>query len=48
MNNKEIILSAGSIGSAQILQTSGIGNGKKLKNLGLEMIKELNGGKHKE
>ena len=41
--NKEIILSAGSIGSTQILQTSGIGNGKKLKNLGLEIIKELNG-----
>jgi len=37
--NKEIILSAGSIGSAQILQTSGIGEAKKLSKLGIDIIK---------
>ena len=37
--NKEIILSAGSIGSAQILQTSGIGNGEKLSKLGIDVVK---------
>ena len=41
--NKEIVLSAGSIGSTQILQTSGIGNGNKLSNLGIKLIKELKG-----
>jgi choline dehydrogenase len=38
--NKEIILSAGSIGTPQILQVSGIGDGKKLSNLGIKIIKE--------
>ena len=37
--NKEIILSAGSIGSAQILQTSGIGEAEKLSKLGIDIIK---------
>ena len=37
--NKEIILSAGSIGSAQILQTSGIGDAKKLSKLGINVVK---------
>ncbi|MDA7552097.1 GMC family oxidoreductase N-terminal domain-containing protein [Candidatus Pelagibacter sp.] len=37
--NKEIILCAGSIGSTQILQTSGIGNGNQLSNLGIKIIK---------
>tara|TARA_B100001057_G_scaffold263094_1_gene263256 strand:+ start:291 stop:1886 length:1596 start_codon:yes stop_codon:yes gene_type:complete len=41
--NKEIILSAGSIGSTQILQTSGIGNGNTLSKLGINVIKELKG-----
>ena len=41
--NKEIILSAGSIGSPQILQTSGIGESSKLKNLGLEIVNDLKG-----
>ena len=36
--NKEIVLSAGSIGSTQILQTSGVGNGNKLSNLGIKLI----------
>ena len=38
--NKEIILSAGSIGSPQILQTSGIGEAAKLSKLGIEVIKD--------
>ena len=37
--NKEIILSAGSIGSTQILQTSGIGDAKKLSPLGIDIVK---------
>ncbi len=41
--NKEIILSAGSIGSPHILQVSGIGSGDKLKNNGINVVKELNG-----
>ncbi len=41
--NKEIILSAGSVGSPQILQTSGIGDNKKLSNLGIETVHELKG-----
>ena len=40
---KEIILSSGAIGSPQILQTSGIGNSEKLRNLGIEVVHELNG-----
>ncbi len=41
--NKEILLSAGSIGSPQILQTSGIGDVGKLKSLGIEVTKDLKG-----
>ena len=41
--NKEILLSAGSIGSPHILQVSGVGDGQKLKNLGIDVIKELKG-----
>ncbi len=41
--NKEILLSAGSIGSPQILQTSGVGDVDKLKNLGIEVTKDLKG-----
>ena len=36
--NKEVILSAGSIGSPHILQTSGIGDEKKLKELGIPVV----------
>ena len=36
--NKEVILSAGSIGSPHILQTSGIGDEKKLKDFGISII----------
>ena len=35
---KEVILSAGSIGSPHILQTSGIGDSSKIKNHGIEII----------
>ena len=41
--NKEILLSAGSIGSPQILQTSGIGDIDKLKSLGIKVTKDLKG-----
>jgi len=41
--NKEIILSAGSIGSPHILQVSGIGSSNKLKKNGVDIINELNG-----
>ena len=40
---KEIILCAGSIGSPHLLQTSGIGEASKLKDLGINIIKDLNG-----
>ena len=41
--NKEILLSAGSIGSPHILQVSGIGDEKKLRNLGIKIVHELKG-----
>ena len=41
--NKEVILSSGSIGSPQILQVSGIGDGEKLKKLGIEVVNDLKG-----
>ena len=41
--NKEIILSAGSIGSPHILQVSGIGDGDKLSQIGIDLIKNLKG-----
>ena len=41
--NKEIILSAGSIGSPHILQVSGIGDSNKLKNLNINVVNELKG-----
>ncbi len=40
--NKEIILSAGTIGSPHILQASGIGPGRLLKENGVKVIKENN------
>ena len=41
--NNEIILSAGSIGSPHILQVSGIGEPSKIKNYGIEVVKNLHG-----
>ena len=41
--NKEIILSAGSIGSPHILQVSGIGSSEKLKKNGIKVVNELKG-----
>ena len=40
---KEVILSAGSIGSPHILQVSGIGDSEKLKKNGINVIHELKG-----
>ncbi len=42
-SKKEIILSAGSIGSPHILQVSGVGCRKKLKNAGIQVIHDLPG-----
>ena len=42
-SQKEIILSAGSIGSPHILQVSGVGCRKKLKNAGIQVIHDLPG-----
>ncbi|WP_299082718.1 choline dehydrogenase [uncultured Paraglaciecola sp.] len=41
--NKEVILSAGSIGSPHLLQLSGIGNKEVLESAGIECKHELNG-----
>ena len=41
--DKEIILSAGSIGSPHILQVSGIGSSDKLKQNGINVVNELKG-----
>ena len=41
--NKEVILSAGSIGSPHILQVSGIGDSNKLKKHGINVVHELKG-----
>ena len=41
--NKEVILSAGSIGSPHILQISGIGDADKLKKYGIKVVHELKG-----
>jgi choline dehydrogenase len=41
--NREVILSAGSIGSPHILQVSGIGDSEKLEKHGIETIHELKG-----
>ena len=41
--NKEVILSAGAIGSPHILQVSGVGEEQKLKKHGIEIVHELKG-----
>jgi choline dehydrogenase-like flavoprotein len=40
---REVVLAAGAIGSPQILQLSGIGPGRVLSPLGIEVLHELNG-----
>ncbi len=41
--NREIILSAGALGSPQILQLSGIGDAKHLKQYGIDVVHNLSG-----
>ena len=41
--SKEVILSAGSIGSPQILMLSGLGDASELKNIGVSVIKNIPG-----
>ena len=41
--NREVILSAGAIGSPQLLMVSGLGDADALKNLGIDVVHELNG-----
>ncbi|MCJ8339342.1 MAG: choline dehydrogenase [Pseudomonadales bacterium] len=41
--NKEVLISAGSIGSPQLLQLSGIGPKQVLKDAGVELVQELPG-----
>ena len=43
VSNKEVVLSAGAIGSPQILQLSGIGPGSVLSRAGVKVVKELAG-----
>jgi choline dehydrogenase len=40
---KEVVLSAGAIGSPQLLQLSGVGPAELLKKVGIELVKELPG-----
>jgi choline dehydrogenase-like flavoprotein len=40
---KEIVLSAGTIGTAQILLTSGVGNKTELESLGIPVLLDLPG-----
>lgn len=39
----EVILSAGAVNSPQLLELSGIGNGTRLQNLGIEVVQDLRG-----
>jgi choline dehydrogenase len=39
----EVILSSGAVNSPQLLELSGIGNGARLQNLGIEVVKDLRG-----
>jgi choline dehydrogenase len=40
---REVIVSGGSINSPQLLELSGIGQGDRLKNLGIDVLHELKG-----
>ncbi|MDQ7978998.1 GMC family oxidoreductase N-terminal domain-containing protein [Paraburkholderia sp. SARCC-3016] len=39
----EVILSAGAVNSPQLLELSGIGNGARLQNLGIDVVRDLRG-----
>src|SRR5471032_1511140 len=39
----EVILSSGAVNSPQLLELSGIGNGARLQNLGIDVVKDLRG-----
>jgi choline dehydrogenase len=39
----EVIISSGSVNSPQLLELSGIGNGARLQNLGIEVVQDLRG-----
>ncbi|MBB5400486.1 GMC family oxidoreductase [Paraburkholderia youngii] len=39
----EVILSAGAVNSPQLLELSGVGNGARLQNLGIEIVQDLRG-----
>jgi choline dehydrogenase len=39
----EVILSAGAVNSPQLLELSGVGNGSRLQNLGIEVVQDLRG-----
>ncbi|MGF6635324.1 GMC family oxidoreductase [Paraburkholderia sp. MM6662-R1] len=39
----EVILSAGAVNSPQLLELSGVGNGARLQNLGIEVVQDLRG-----
>jgi choline dehydrogenase len=41
--DREVILSSGSIGSPQILELSGIGDGERLKSIGIDVVHHLPG-----
>jgi len=43
INGNEVILCGGAINTPQILQLSGIGNAKELKNMGIEVVQDLPG-----
>lgn len=41
--NKEVIISSGAIGSPQLLELSGVGQAKRLKSLGIDVVHDLPG-----
>jgi len=43
MANREVILSSGAIGSPQLLELSGVGQGARLKGLGIDVVHDLPG-----
>ncbi|TAJ74260.1 MAG: choline dehydrogenase [Sphingobium sp.] len=41
--NREVILASGAIGTPQLLELSGVGQAKRLKDLGIEVVRDLPG-----